>query len=326
MDRQLQRLLRAWTASGALEDQWRYLRARFRKGQDAHFESLQVAIWLGDETAREFSAELFGDDALTLVGPKTGVSKLLFGLPGSHAVQLRAARAAFRTALELRAYPNGLQEAFEAVGSQAERPTPEQESLARSAVGVLQGLSDSGVLSEDRMLEALLCYGRLVLDEWTDGDRYTVMWVTSEACRSKAERQRMRDAVVADLLPWVFMREVTDREGAGPAPVIRTLLFAKEHMSTKTARAVLALTPKARPNSGEAQKLIEAYLKSTGWRRARASFLNSAGDLRIKVKPRSLRVESGGPGNWSRIEEHVGKQISVIEVAQRLIQQAREVT
>jgi hypothetical protein len=104
LDRELQSLLRAWTASGAPEDQWRYLQARFRKG-DSQLEGLQVAIWLGDETAREFSAELYGDDAVILVGPKSGVAKILTGLPGGQAVQVRAARAALRTALELHDCP-----------------------------------------------------------------------------------------------------------------------------------------------------------------------------------------------------------------------------
>jgi hypothetical protein len=135
----------------------------------------------------------------------------------------------------------------------------------------------------------------------------------------------MREAVVADLLPWVFMRGAAESAGAGTASTPRTLLFAKESMSAKGARSVLALAPTGRPKAAQAQALIEVYLESTGWRRVRTWFLNAAGDLRIKVKPRSLRVESGGPGKWRRPAEHVGKQVSVIEVAQRLIQQAKRV-
>ena len=331
MDGQLRQLRARFVASNSDEDKAAYLRARVRAGEQDE-EGLRVGVWLGDEVAREVGAELLGDEAVTLVASKSGVVKLLEGLPGGPEVQTRALRAAWRTTAAVCEPEPAHRAAIEAIVACDEPPTPEQVARAREARAAIGPAASAGgamllVLGIER-LEALVTEG------W-DGRRHVLArngLIYSLGRHARAGE--VRAAVIAALLPWVYLRSAAPAarpaEGAPAEQGHEPNVFSAVAMTPAAARAVLELAPAKRPTKLEARALVETYLRALGWehkvpRRASStlSFVHPDGQSRIQLTERVLRLEVGGPGAWRRPADNAGRQSGLIDVAQRLIEAAR---
>ncbi len=325
MDSELRRLRSRWLASQTDEDRALYLRARVRAGEQDE-ESLRVGVWLGDEVAREVGAELLGDDAVTLVASKSGFVKLLDGLPGGPEVQLRALRAALEaTPLEGR---DPLFGAFRAaLFALHDDPTPERRKEARLA---RQALGPMGVGEEMFLVMALEGFEHLLTEGWSDRWRSMATRGLSYSYGGHTGAGAIREAVIAALLPWVYTRASAPAPtppkppGAPAAEQSSLNVFSASAMTPAAAKAVLARAPEKRPTAPEAKALIEAYLRALGWRVKGSCLLHPEAPIRIRLVKLVLRVEVGGPGKWQRPADNAERQIRLIEVAQRLLQVARE--
>lgn len=100
-------------------------------------------------------------------------------------------------------------------------------------------------------------------------------------------------------------------------------LFAPgDELGAEEARAILdALGGRVprRLEAAQASAVIEAYHLARGWKRVRGHLLAPSGQRRIVLKARVLRVEEGGPGHWKKNPTTELREISLLRVAQALL-------
>lgn len=323
MDSALRQLRARFEASGTDEDKAAYLRARVRAGAQDE-EGLRVGVWLGDEVAREVGAELLGDAAVTLVASKSGFAKLLEGLPGGPDVQTRALRAAYGAAARVCDLEHAHRAVIEAILACGEPPTPEQVERARRTREAAIG--PAGSAGNDALLVlGIESLEELVTRGWEERRHVMARNGLAYSLSQDPRAGEVRAAVIAALLPWVYLRAVAPAPRARDAAPAQGApdVFSAAAMTPAAAKAVLARAPAKRATATEARALIEAYLLALGWARKQTALVHPGGKLRVKLTERVLRLEVGGPGEWRRPVDDAGRQTSLIDVALRLVELAR---
>jgi hypothetical protein len=335
MDQRVRRLLAAWQSSQSPEDEAAYLTARIQEGSLGK-EALRVAVWVGDEVAREVGRELLGDSAVAVKPPKSGVARFLSALPGGRPVWLRAADAGLAHRLGELAEPTSLAlRCFQIGSGYYHQPSPARRAALAEAIeefsrrprfgGVAAAKLNDVEVACHFFLESLLHDGNETGEdehaEWEEYDEETLgdaLHFLGEAC-NEAEGQRLREAVTAALYPWILLGELRVEGQEGP----EATLFGRELMTSEIASEILALAPPGKPKIAVAREIVLAYLKGIGWKKVRTAYRHPDGDLQVKVQKRVLRVEVGEPGAWRKHPAYAGMQVFQTDIAQELIEAAR---
>lgn len=314
MDRRIRELLLAWQSSGEVEAKLAYLQARVR-AQDMEPEHLEAAIWLGDPEAQLVARGVLPAQVLGRRAPKTGVTKLLWGLPGGDEVDARA----LATVLDWHLGETGSavdRERLNAVLAHAESNSDTSRLVAAVAVSQAREGRDPAF---GRALDALYrCLEGSEEDE--EGGLFLGYHALTEGL-PVAKQRDLRDRVQAALLPWVLTLE-----GAGAEweerPEDRIPLFTADVMTREVARRVLDLGHLRPLSRGTARSLLATYLEAIGWSQRRGAFYSPGLPLRVLLKARSIRVEERSSDRWRRAAPFAGNVVDLQGMAETVLDQA----
>lgn len=314
MDRRIRALLLSWQATGEVEDKLAYLRARVR-ARDLDPAYLEAAIWLGDPEALAAARGVLPARVLGRKPPKTGVTKLLWGLPGGREVDARA----LGTVLDWHVGESGREEDRERLGAVLAHAESNSDISRLVAAAAVSQARDGADVAFGRGLDALYrCLEDLEEDE--EGGLFLAYHALTEWL-TRAKQRELRARVTAALLPWVLTLEGSEAEWEeyteGQIP-----LFTADVMTREVAQRVLALKHLRPLSRGTASSVLKTYLEALGWTQRRGAFHHPALPLRVLLKARSIRVEEEAGGRWSRAEPFDGDVVDLQGMAEAVLDQA----
>jgi hypothetical protein len=278
-------------------------------------EALEVAAYLGHETARE----ALGEDGVAIRAPKTGIKGFVLHLPCEETF-LPVLLGLLDRALPAKG-PPAARTARDAVAGWLACPCKDHEAAGKAAASEAKRARGS---ARDPALE-LSEYLATAAGRGSEPRDLVALIATLEAALQAGGVDVAEARAIAG---GAALRFCLARRGAAAEPTVPAAgggLDVPRRLEPALAKAVLAALDVPGAKADRHKAVIRSYLEGRGWSANRHGNLSSPdGERRVKLKTRALELlERGSDGTFAKKGSTLGHQTLLSSVADEIVAAAR---